>query len=88
MTNESKVVFKTDADGRLLCPECEARLYATVTVVYSGIPVFADPEQLRGLDCWNYDSESNFREANLSSLHCYRCSWRISADKFDEEMIQ
>lgn len=87
MTDESKVVFETDSDGRLLCPTCGARLYAAIEVWYRDVPVFADPDQAYGLDCWNY-WDAKYTESNLGSLCCHHCHFEMPGDVFDEDMIQ
>ena len=80
--------FKRDpVDGRLLCPECGAPLYATLDAWLGDVPVFTDPEQSLGLDCWDH-GEAPLRETVLAMLYCHLCEFKMPGDDFDEGMIQ
>ena len=79
--------LETDFDGRLLCPECGAGLYAIVEIICAGIPVFTDPRQSLGLDCWDH-GEAMFRKAELAALYCASCGFKMPGEDFDEDMVQ
>lgn len=78
------IQIKTDSEGRLLCPECGARLYAVVEEEHSGIPVYlSDPDyghmitQDVCVEADTLDAQSSYSE--VTDIYCGSCSFAIRA---------
>lgn len=74
------ILVPVDDDGRLLCPSCGSKLYASVTIYYGGVPAMVTGQENAnyfignvGLDLRHGDAE--YSESELKPIHCAYCAF-------------
>ncbi len=66
--------IQTDPSGRMLCPRCNAPLYARAVEVLSGMPVFLEEDEIGIRIEFNGDDAAHC-QCDEAVQYCEQCGW-------------